>query len=179
MKFKLVAIKSIAEQKNYKLNIRLFEIKYWCASVYSVCVCMCLCTLGKKRGDRGNWRGHEECITLTPPSGGHQEHPCMNSALQHVLNMWASHYICVCLCVRERVHDDLCARLCLCLGVCRAVWLQSCMIWHILSLETLYRFSSDHHSICLCTWKLMRRTICYTGVYVECVWLHVCKIISY
>lgn len=36
MKFKLVAIKSIAEQKNYKLNIRLFEIKYWCASVYSV-----------------------------------------------------------------------------------------------------------------------------------------------
>lgn len=51
MKFKLVTIKSIAEQKNYKLNIRLFEIKYWCASVYSCvckqCVCMCLCTLGE------------------------------------------------------------------------------------------------------------------------------------
>lgn len=50
MKFKLVAIKSIAEQKNYKLNIRLFEIKYWCASVYSVRVYVSVYTWQVKGG---------------------------------------------------------------------------------------------------------------------------------
>lgn len=56
MKFKLVAIKSIAEQKNYKLNIRLFEIKYWCASVCSVCVCVHLASKGGIGGIGGDMR---------------------------------------------------------------------------------------------------------------------------
>lgn len=63
MKFKLVAIKSIAEQKNYKLNIRLFEIKYWCASVYSVCVCVCVCVHLASKGGIGGIGGDMRSVS--------------------------------------------------------------------------------------------------------------------
>lgn len=75
----------------------------------------------------------------------------------------------------------------LCVHICVCVWVFA-MLSRTIQAAELYDlahsfprtrrcFSSDHRSVCLSTWKLMRRSICYTGVYVECVWVYLCKII--
>lgn len=103
----------------------------------------------------------------------------MNSIRQHVLNMWASG--CVCVYMREKVRGDLCTHICVCVWVfavlSRAMQAaELCDLAHSFP-RTCRCFSSDHRSECLWTWKLMRRSICCARVYVECVWVHLCKII--
>lgn len=98
---------------------------------------------------------------------GPPEHPNMNFTLQHVFSMWASG---LCACVRVYV--------CVCVFVIDAelsftIYVVSFMIWHNLFFEH-FPVSSEHCSLCLCTWKLMKRSICYPHVYVECVCMCVC-----
>lgn len=78
---------------------------------------------------KGTWGAYHPDLTLWG------QHPCMNSSLQHVLNMWISAFVCVCIVV---LHYRL----------------QSCVVWHILSLQHVTLLP---HSMCLCTWKLMRK----------------------
>lgn len=124
-----------------------------------------------------NWRGHEERITLTLPCGAtrtplHELHSA--TCVQHV-GIW------LCVCTREKVRCDLCAHICVCVWVF-AVLSRATQAAELYDLahsfpRTRRCFSSDHPSECLCTWKLMRRSICYARVYVECVWVRLCKII--
>lgn len=96
---------------------------------------------------------------------GPPEHPCMNSPLQHVFNMWASGAL-------EGVRGHLCLQCCLV-----QYKSQSCMSWRIISRKHFSCLSSDYQSVCLCLWKIMRRSICYPSVYVECVSERVRKLI--
>lgn len=113
-----------------------------------------------------NWGGHEECITVALPSGAtrtplHELHSA--TCVQHV-GIWP-------VCVRERVRwSFVCAHY-----VC--VWVFAVLSHTIQAAElydlahsfptTLAWLSPDQRRLCLCLWKLMRRSICYTGVYVS------------
>lgn len=93
---------------------------------------------------------------------GPPEHPCMNSTLQHVFNMWASG-VCVCVCVFY-----VCVWLFAALSHTNTLQAVCCMIWHILSPE--------HFPVHLLTILVYVYVcgICYTCVYVECLCECVC-----
>lgn len=77
---------------------RAFEIKYWCACGGSCARTHCLCVPVVSRGGilLENWRGHEECITLTLPCGA------TRTPLHELRSATCVEHVGIWLCVYER-----------------------------------------------------------------------------
>lgn len=109
-----------------------------------------------------------ESISLLLCLLGQPEHPCMNSTVQHVFNMWASG---PCVCGGHLSVYILCLRLAVCSSLIEHR-LQSYIIWHILSPD--HSLSSDHISLCLCMWNSLHWCLCWVSLW---MCMCVCKLI--